>query len=230
VVEGRKRVERLACRRCHVIGASGNRLATNLDRIVWKRDQGDLARSIGQPVENMPRFGLDPRGTEEVIAFLLKSADPNVSEATYRVRFSSVGSTRDSAFETRCGGCHRALGANGPLGRGSAGPNLSGLFTPFYPGTAPGHRAWTREALGRWLENPRAMRTVARMRPVRLEASEQERIVDDIGGAAGCLERPGARLGREEPASAATAPDLAERSRRGGPRPSTARGGSKGGW
>jgi cytochrome c2 len=180
--EGRGRVERLACRRCHTLDGSGNRLATNLDRIAWKRDQGELARSIGKPVENMPRFGLDRGQTEAVIAYLLRSADPKLGAATYRVRFSKREAARDSVFETRCGGCHRALGAASPLGRGSAGPNLSGIFTTFYPPTAPGGRPWTPATLERWLENPRALRPGTAMRPVRLEARDFRILVEELGG------------------------------------------------
>jgi mono/diheme cytochrome c family protein len=182
VAEGQRRVEQLACRRCHTVGGLGNRLATALDRTVWKRDQRDLAKSIGQPVENMPRFGLDARQTEAVIAFLLNSADPAVSETTYRVRFSATGSKVDSVFESRCGGCHRTLGSSGPLGMGSAGPNLSGLFTPFYPATAAAKRSWVPEGLGKWLENPRVMRPRAAMRPVRIVEGEREKLIADLSG------------------------------------------------
>lgn len=183
VAEGQRRVEQLACRRCHTVGGSGNGLATNLDRVAWTRDQRDLETSIGEPVENMPRFGLDASQTEAVIAFLLKSADPTLSEATYRVRFCATGSKVDSVFESRCGGCHRALGPAGTLGKGSAGPNLSGLFTVHYPPTAPENRTWTPAALEKWLGNPRAERLRAAMRPVRLEAGDLARIAGDLGWA-----------------------------------------------
>lgn len=181
VSEGRRNVERLACRRCHTVDASGNRLATNLDRVAWKRDQGELAGSIGTPVENMPRFGLDRGQTEAVIAYLLRSADPKLGTATYRVRFSKRAAARDSVFESRCGGCHRTLGAASPLGKGSAGPNLSGVFTEFYPPTAPGARAWTPLTLGTWLANPRALRPGTAMRPVRLEAADVRLLVEELG-------------------------------------------------
>ena len=57
--EGQRLVEALACRRCHTIGGKGNRLATSLDAVVWKREQAQLVSSIREPVENMPQFGLD---------------------------------------------------------------------------------------------------------------------------------------------------------------------------
>lgn len=149
--------------------------------MAWTRDQRELESSIIEPVENMPRFGLDERQVEAVIAFLLKSADPDLSAATYRVRFSGVGPDRDSVFESRCGGCHRALGPTGPMGKGSAGPNLSGLFTLTYPATASENRTWTPFAIGKWLENPRSARPGAAMRPVRLRAGELEKLAGELG-------------------------------------------------
>jgi hypothetical protein len=162
------------------VDGTGNRLATDLDRISWTRDQAELVKSIAEPVENMPRFGLDDRQVESVIAFLLRNADTDRPDATYRVRFSGAGAKGDSTFERRCGGCHRALAADGPLGRGSAGPNLSGVFSAFYPATAQGGRGWTGETLWKWLENPRSVRPRAAMRPVRLEAGELERLVEEM--------------------------------------------------
>lgn len=191
VVEGRERVESLACRRCHRVGGVGNRLATNLDHVVWRRDQGALVRSIGDPVVNMPRFGMNASQTEAVIAFLLRSAKPELAEATYRVRFARRDGPTRSGFDERCGGCHRALLADGPAGRGSAGPNLSGLFTREYPATAAGNRPWTPAQLRSWVQNPRALRPRTTMRPLRLEEGEWLRLVDELVSPAP-IERPSA--------------------------------------
>lgn len=191
VVEGRKLLESLACRRCHVAGGSGNRLATNLDRIAWTREQGGLAHSIAEPTENMPRFGLSIRQIESVLAALLHGADPGTTDATYRVRFARRESDHGSRFADRCGGCHRAILADGPQGRGSAGPNLSGLFTGFFPKTAPESRSWTPAELERWLLKPRDLRPATTMRPVRLERGEWRRLLDEIGGAVTVTSRPG---------------------------------------
>ncbi len=180
--EGRKNVERLACRRCHTIDGTGNRLATDLDRVAWMRDQAGLVWSIGDPVVNMPRFGLDGRKTEAMVAYLLHSAARESSVATYRIRFSKRGAVRDTAFEVNCGGCHRSITGAGPSGRGSSGPNLSGLFTPFYPAGAPGHPPWNASSLERWLKNPRTLRPSTTMRPVPLDADAFERVVGEIGG------------------------------------------------
>jgi len=49
VAEGERLVETLACRRCHTIGREGNRLATDLDGVVWQREQAALVASITAP-------------------------------------------------------------------------------------------------------------------------------------------------------------------------------------
>jgi mono/diheme cytochrome c family protein len=182
VRDGKRLVEALSCRRCHGIGGEGTRLATDLDKVVWAREQSQLVSSIREPVLNMPRFGLDERQAEAVVAFLLRSTSPGQSEDSYRVHFARVASTSPTAFEKSCGGCHRFLGSAGPVGSGNAGPNLSGLFTAFYPKTAPGNRAWTEKALADWLRNPRASRPATTMPPVALTDDELGRITAELRG------------------------------------------------
>jgi len=181
VRQGRQLVEGLACRRCHAIGGEGNRLATELDAVVWKREQARLAASIRVPVENMPDFGLDPAQAEAVIAYLLSVGSRDKPLDSYRVQFTREGQDRSSVFEDKCGGCHRFLGTLGPRGRGSAGPNLSGLFTAYYPRTASGDRAWTPKALADWLRNPRALRPTTTMPPQTLSDDERERVTRELG-------------------------------------------------
>ena len=180
--DGQRLVETLACRRCHTIGGQGNRLATSLDAVVWKREQALLVTSIREPVENMPQFGLDEAQAEAIVAFLLRSGSPDPPQDTYRVHFTRGASPSPTVFEGECGGCHRFLGPAGPVGTGSAGPNLSGLFTPFYPPTAPGERPWTDKALAEWLRNPRASRAHATMPPVALGEHDLRKITAELGG------------------------------------------------
>lgn len=184
VSEGARLAEQAACRRCHVIDGTGNRFAADLDRTVWRRTQAQLTASILQPVENMPRFGFDRPQAEALIAYLLSRGDPRAPLEAYRVTFTGAGPTSRGVFEEKCGGCHRLLGANGPLGRGDAGPNLSGLFTRFYPKTAAGERPWTAEALKEWLANPRKLRPATTMPPVTLTPEELQRVTEQLGGAA----------------------------------------------
>lgn len=179
---GRRLVETLACRRCHTIGGKGNRLATSLDTVVWKREQAELVSSIREPVENMPDFRLDEGQAEAIVAFLLRSGSPEQSEDTYRVQFAREAGSIASVFERECGGCHRFIGASGPIGTGSVGPNLSGLFTPFYPRTTPGDRRWTEKALADWLRNPRVARPHTTMPPLALSEDDVRKVVAELGG------------------------------------------------
>jgi cytochrome c2 len=184
VTEGRKLVEAAACRRCHTIGGQGNRLATNLDNVAWKREQRELMTSITAPVENMPIFDFDHDQTEALIAFLLNSARPDASDEVYRVQFARNAARVPSTFEDKCGGCHRLLTSLGPQGSGRRGPNLSGLFTAFYPRTAPGEQAWSEKTLTDWLANPCALRPEAIMPPVPLTAAELQQILEPVRGSA----------------------------------------------
>ena len=180
VSEGRQLVEAAACRRCHTIGGLGNRLATNLDSVVWKREQRELMTSITTPVENMPVFGFGRGQSEALIAFLLNSARPNAEEETYRVQFVRDVTHAPSTFDDKCGGCHRLLTSLGPQGSGGQGPNLSGLLTSFYPKTAPDQREWSEKVLADWVKNPRALRPSTLMPPVSLDASELEKVMESI--------------------------------------------------
>ena len=179
--EGQALVEALACRRCHTVGGEGNTLATNLDRVVWKREQEGLVASITEPVESMPRFGLARGQAAALVGWLLRGGDSEGGQDAYRVHFAAAPS-QASVFERLCGGCHRVLTARGPLGSGGVGPNLSGLFTSFYPRTALDGRPWSDASLSLWLRNPRAVRRVTLMPPVRLdERSELPELLRELG-------------------------------------------------
>jgi mono/diheme cytochrome c family protein len=187
VGEGERLVEALACRRCHTIGGEGNRLATDLDGVAWQREQAALVASITEPVASMPRFGLGTRQAEAIVAVLLRRGDPGRREDAYRVHFDRAPAALDTpVFERACGGCHRVLTPSGPLGTGDAGPDLSGLFTRFYPKTAPGGVAWAEPLLLEWTRNPRASRPATTMPPaVPLSEGDWRRLVAELGSGHG---------------------------------------------
>lgn len=178
--EGEALAAVLACRRCHEIGGQGNALATRLDAVVWRREQAALTASITEPVTNMPRFGLDAEQAAALIAFLLQKGEPRGAQDAYRVHFAATSSSA-GVFERACGGCHRVLTPRGPQGTGAAGPNLSGLFTPHYPRTAAGEKAWTTQALQDWLGNPRSQRPQTTMPPVALGPEELREVQATLG-------------------------------------------------
>jgi cytochrome c2 len=181
--DGLRLVDALACRRCHTIGGRGNALATNLDRVVWRRQQAELETSISEPAESMPTFGLSRAQAERLVAALLSQGEPAGAQASYRVHFEA-GSRQTGTFERSCGGCHRALTAGGPLGAGNAGPNLSGIFSTHYPKTAKDGAAWTTQRLDDWLRNPRAVRPGTTMPPVRLSDDERSQLHGQLGAGA----------------------------------------------
>jgi mono/diheme cytochrome c family protein len=176
VEQGDRLRARAGCRRCHVTGGRGNRLATVLDRVVWKRDPAALRRSILAPVSTMPDFGFTPRQADRLVAVLLRDADRAGADARYQVRFADARADGPHPFQKRCGPCHRALTPLGPMGIGLAGPDLSGLLTPYYPSTDG--RRWDRARLERWLRDPRRERPHATMPPLDVPQEELDRVCE----------------------------------------------------
>ncbi|MDD2898713.1 MAG: selenite/tellurite reduction operon c-type cytochrome lipoprotein ExtS [Desulfuromonadaceae bacterium] len=177
--EGQQLMEQLGCRRCHVSGGRGNRLSANLDGSAVRKRAGELALSIQRPVVNMPDFALDEaRITELVNMILLNAQGRNVDEAApVTVHFSRSGAQSIDLFSKKCGSCHRLLSQRrGALGAGQIGPNLSGLFSEFYPKTFRNGESWTPRNLAAWLKNPRESRPMARMQPVSVTGSEMKEL------------------------------------------------------
>ncbi len=179
---GEKLLESYACRRCHTVGGKGNRLAANLDRLPPDTTPQKIYDSIRSPALFMPDFRLG----DQQITFLVNAvlagaakAGRTGAESPQVVHFEKGTRHKENVFEKQCGPCHKALtAANGALGKGDIGPNLSGLFSAFYPATAGlNNSRWTAEALKRWLENPREIRKNAGMRPVPLKPEELDQLL-----------------------------------------------------
>lgn len=178
--EGGRLVEQLACRRCHVSGGRGNRLAVSLDSSAARKTALELALSIRRPVANMPDFALEEeRITTLVNALLAASKGLAVGEAApVKVHFNASGKKSADIFTTKCGGCHRLLSQRlGAVGAGETAPNLSGLLSGYYPGTFRNGETWSALNLEEWLKNPREIRPWARMQPVRLTGVEVKELV-----------------------------------------------------
>jgi cytochrome c2 len=175
VERGTQWIDRASCRRCHSIHGTGNRLAGDLDRSAGRNPNKILA-SILQPVTFMPDFRFLEENAAEVVNALVAGArrDPDrKGEVPSVVRFGDRDERSENVFVKRCGGCHRVLTRRlGGLGKGDAGPNLSGLLSRFYPRTSGEGKAWTVERLRKWLDDPRRARAFARMPPVRMPRKE----------------------------------------------------------
>jgi cytochrome c2 len=172
---GEQLLEQLACRRCHVSGGRGNRLAVNLDVAAVSRTADELVRSIKHPVANMPDFALSDEQVTTLVNALLAGSQGrhSMGGAPEKVHFSTSGAKKTDIFSAKCGSCHRLLSQRlAALGTGGVGPNLSGLLSPYYPKTFRSGEAWSSNKLALWLKNPRAIRSGGRMQPVILTGAE----------------------------------------------------------
>ena len=173
-------MDQRACRRCHVSDGRGNRLAGSLDEAAVRKTAGELAVSIRHPVATMPNYGLDEGQSTSLVNSIFEGASGRkaVEAAPVKVHFSDSGTKSEDVFSKRCGSCHRLLTWRlGVLGSGDSGPNLSGLFSGFYPKTFRNGEVWTARNLGDWLKNPREIQVWARMQPVVLTEREMAELV-----------------------------------------------------
>jgi len=178
--EGEHLMDQLACRRCHISAGRGNALASSLDGAAARRTAQELVLSIRQPVATMPKFGLDDERITMLINMIFAGSegrDMNKS-APVKVHFNNSGNKSENIFTKKCGSCHRLVtGHLGALGSGDIGPNLSGLFSPYYPKTFKNRESWTPHNLGDWLKKSRDIQIWARMQPVLLTEKEMAELV-----------------------------------------------------
>jgi len=179
---GEKMLENFACRRCHSSAGKGSRLAANLDRLPANTSPQKIFDSIKSQALFMPDFRFDDRQVADlvnaILAGALQAGHP-VSETPQVVHFEKLQQHKENIFEKQCGPCHKVLTeTRGALGKGDIGPNLSGLFTEFYPKTWKNDGRWTADNLKKWLNNPREIRVNSQMRPVPLKKDEIDRLLD----------------------------------------------------
>lgn len=185
VERGVKAIEKGGCRRCHVVAGKGNRLAADLDRLLPSARPDEVLQAIRRPVLFMPDFALREKDGVEVVnaLFAASARAPRKGGDVPQVVHFQSGERKENPFEKHCGGCHRLLsGRWGGVGRGDIGPNLSGLFSEHYPSFFRQGERWTPQRLKKWLENPRAVRPQARMRPVSITGAQEDRLLLDVLG------------------------------------------------
>lgn len=180
---GERLMKQLGCRRCHISGGKGTGLATNLDGLLPDVVLSDLHLSLMRPVTFMPAFHLAPTQRITIITVILAggACNPlNQARKSYRVVFTPSVSPQGSqgVFVKHCGGCHKALTVTrGALGHGNTGPNLSGLFSQWYPSLFPEWPDWTPERLKGWMKNPRVLKPKSSMPPRALTDQDFDELV-----------------------------------------------------
>lgn len=178
---GFKLAEQFACRRCHLLNGTGNRLAANLDRLLWTSQPSLIRTALTDPALYMPAFYFADTDLDRLITAILAGGVKSgkvVREPPQVVHFSSKATDDRNLFVKQCGTCHKLLSQrDGGLGDGTVGPNLSGLLSRFYPPTFEENKKWDKDRLRRWLKNPRAVRKETLMRPVVLKPEEFEQLI-----------------------------------------------------
>lgn len=179
---GEKLLESSGCRRCHVSGAKGIRLSSDLDALPFRSAPERISEAIRLPAWYMPDFRFGEGQVDGLVnAILAASAGTGkpAGEIPVKVHFEEKGD--EDAFSRRCGPCHKALTAlHGGLGNGSVGPNLSALFSAEYPKARGGDKPWTPARLREWIANPRRERPAALMPPVRVDEQDFPRIAERL--------------------------------------------------
>ena len=142
----------------------------------------EIVAAIDRPAIYMPEFRFTVVDRDDLVNYLLwvgrdgKSGGKETPVVIHFVRKEREG---EHPFVKRCGGCHKALTETlGGVGWGAIGPNLSSLFTAFYPRPYREGELWTPKRLREWLKNPRKVRPAAVMPPVVLEGREGEQIAE----------------------------------------------------
>ena len=184
VVRGGQLLQQLGCRRCHLIGGQGSRLATDLDHLPQRVTAVDLEQALVRPALYMPQFPLTKTDLAALVNMLLaeRTKAPLVASQPPRtVHFTPRGALSPRVFTTKCGGCHQLLSVPwGVLGQGRTAPNLSGLLTPFYPTPLREQEFWTTVKLKNWLDTPRKFRPTAKMPPRPLTAEDELKLQQEL--------------------------------------------------
>lgn len=184
VVRGVQLLKQLGCRRCHMIGGKGSRLATDLDHLPERVTAVDLEQAIVRPALYMPQFPLNETDLAALVNVLLaeRTKAPLVATQPPRtVHFTPREEPSQRVFTKQCGSCHQLLSLTwGVLGQGRTAPNLSGLLTSFYPTPLREKEFWTTENLKSWLDNPRKFRPTAKMPPRHLVGEDWSKLQQEI--------------------------------------------------
>ncbi len=176
ILMGRSLIHRCGCRRCHRILGRGNALAIPIDGLSKDIEIDKIINNLKTPPFYMPVFDFNGEQIISVVNVVLRGIFlyKYHGEPYYIIHFKYGGSK--NIFVQKCGGCHKILTKHmGGMGNRDMGPNLSGLFTPYYPFK---DIALTKEKLKLWIKNPRKIRKNALMPPVDIEDVQLKSLID----------------------------------------------------
>jgi cytochrome c2 len=183
VAKGEKAIERSSCRRCHTTGGKGNGIAPNLD-IESRRKTGlSLHEKLTKPTSYMPDFILNEKDADNTVRAILNSGASTGEQSEQAPLVVFINTAGNGVFETKCGTCHKLLTRkSGGKGHGTSAPNLSGLFSEFYPKDTiePPYKTWDSKLLLKWVKNPRSIKKDALMPPQKLTSDEEKQLLDDV--------------------------------------------------
>ncbi len=169
------------CRRCHSIGGKGNVLSVSLDSSIENLTVEEIALAIEKPNEFMPDFNFTSEQITYIINGLLYLSFVNKDASKDFTQVVHLGSKKSNTFSKKCGNCHKMISSlRGPVGSGYVAPNLSGLFSPYYPREIDGKK-WDSKLLEKWLKNPRQLSSNALMPVLELSGGEFTEIEETFG-------------------------------------------------
>jgi len=169
-------INQLGCRRCHIVGKNGNRKGNNLNNIMIKKTIKNIRDSILNPSDYMPNFNL----SEENIVLLINGLLLESEKGDYKGGknfFYIKRDLKENLFNKKCGKCHKLISdKTGPIGKGDIAPNLSSIFSQYYPKTK-NLKLNTPEELIKFLKNPRYHNRSNIMPVVEIKKKEAEEII-----------------------------------------------------
>ena len=178
VLKGKEVIKNAGCRRCHVIGGKGNLLSANIDISVKNNNMDEILKSIKHPVEYMPDFHFDDDQINIIVTALLNEGFDEITRMDYVVVHFEEEKGDKSLFSKKCGNCHKIISnPSGGLGNGRVGPNLSGLYSEYFPNIS-GIDIWSKEKLKGWLRNPRDIKKTTDMPVLELQSNELKEILE----------------------------------------------------
>jgi len=178
VARGKAVFQRRNCNDCHTILGIGGYYAPDLTKAAERRDGAWLQRFLAdpraaKPGTTMPDQRLLQADVVDLVAFLdwVRRIDTNGWPPAPLATAGATGGrpTPPRAWEAQgCAGCHAVDGR----GAGGPGPDLSHIATTPYDGLGN-----TPDALGRFLDDPAAVKPGTAMPKVPLAPAERDSLV-----------------------------------------------------